>query len=227
MKEIIIDQREPEEMERYFETLTSLTPVRIQITEKTPYPTGDYCSGEIMFERKTVTDFDSSVLDDSIFEQCQKMRIWMNENPKRIARLYIIGRLGHYNEYAKISFEQRIGAIESISSRYGIQIITMDDEIQMVIAIQKVIKSWHENKIGVGRPFKFTKAKDITLLEHTLGGIGGIGKDTVGKIMNGISATKIFKFCNDIVDNEGMLVDIKHIGPTTAKKIKEELGING
>ena len=39
---ITIDEREPDNMEELFETFTSFETERIQITEKTDYPTGDF-----------------------------------------------------------------------------------------------------------------------------------------------------------------------------------------
>lgn len=231
---IIIDEREPDNMEELFETFTSFETERIQITEKTEYPTGDYGYKDlILIERKTVSDLDSSFITNHIWEQMQKMRIWASQDLKRKIRLYIIGDLGAYNEHAKVTFEQRIGALESISNRYGISIFVVQTEIQMVIAIGKMCRMLDEGKMGVGREFQFLPAKNITLLEHLLGGINGIGKDRVKKIMDYIKQEydhvadffKPYDFIKALESGAIELTDIKGIGPKMNERIKIKLGV--
>ena len=208
---IIIDEREPDNMEDLFELFTSFETERIQITEKTDYPTGDYGYRDlILIERKTIADLDSSFLTNHIWEQMQKMRIWANQDLKRRVRLYIIGDLGIYNEHAQITFEQRIGALESISDRYGISIFVVQTEIQMVVAIGKMCRMLDEGKMGVGREFQFFPAKNITLLEHLLGGIDGINKGRV-KIM--------MKYINEEYSGEGEVTTLEFLEALRAESL--------
>ena len=231
---ITIDEREPANMEELFETFTSFETERIQITEKTDYPTGDYGYRDlILVERKTIADLDSSFLTNHIWEQMQKMRIWANQDLKRRVRLYIIGDLGIYNEHAQITFEQRIGALESISDRYGISIFVVQTEIQMVVAIGKMCRMLDEGKMGVGREFQFLPAKNITLLEYLLGGINGIGKDRVKNIMKYVNESYTgdndnitpYEFLKGVDEGFLRLIEADKIGKKLDEKIKFETGV--
>lgn len=233
MNIITIDKREPDGMEELFETFTSFKLERKMITEDTDYPTGDYCyKGKILIERKTIQDFDSSFLSNHIWEQCQKMRIWANQDLTRVVRLYIVGDLGVYNEHSGITFEQRMGAIESIAGRYNITVVTPQSETQMVVAIGKMCRMLDEGKMGIGREFQFLPAKNITLLEHLLGGINGIGKDRVKNIMEYINESyfkddeiTVWKFLNALHDEILILPEIDGIGPKLDEKIKFKTGV--
>jgi ERCC4-type nuclease len=64
---IVVDHREPADI------VARLEELRVPVSVKQIYP-GDYVVGEVAVERKTVSDFFSSLIKGRLFEQVQRLR---------------------------------------------------------------------------------------------------------------------------------------------------------
>ena len=64
---IVVDHREPADI------VARLEELRVPVSVKQIYP-GDYVVGEVAVERKTVSDFFSSLIKQRLFEQVQRLR---------------------------------------------------------------------------------------------------------------------------------------------------------
>ncbi len=207
----------------------------IHITEKLKI-SGDYyykCDhGELLIERKQMSDLDGSIKKENVFSQSQKMALWVQAKSKRYASIKTIGDNCQENKKANINYANRIGACEAIQSGTGIPVNNYSCDDGFIWSIYKNIRSLEEGKFGIFRTIDLFKYKfpDIDLKNNNLKSIYtdilrrlGATKKQAEKIVD----TYHIMAWNDlgILEERSNLTDIPRLGPKTADKIHKRMGI--
>lgn len=178
--------------------------VKVSITS---LPCGDFLVGnEIVIERKSHSDFVSSIIDGRIFNQIKRMK----KNFKRII-LIIEG----FSE-RKINENALKGAIATLLLDEKISIVNTLNPIDTAKTI-----AWIAKKFGAKGKYAsikiLKKGREIKeIQEKIVGSLPGIGTKTAKKLLKHFKNIK-----NILLASESKLQKIKGIGKETAKKIKE------
>lgn len=145
---ILVDSREPQ-------TIFNLLD-RFNIEyEKTKLDVGDFLSGDVCIERKTIADFVTSLRGGHL----QKQLLQMGENYKR-NYLIISGDFKslHFNPHIKNwTINHHIGALASINVRYNTKVIQVANDSQLVQMVEKINKKSHDGKIVTIRDTELMK----------------------------------------------------------------------
>lgn len=179
--------------------------------EKTYLEVGDVVCGNICIERKDAGDFVGSVMDGRLKEQAAKM--FMNFKHK-----YIIIEGNPFKTNSQIHHNALIGMMASLSAKYGIHILNVENQNQFVYACYSLV-----NKHVLQEEFnpethsmlkhKITDEEIIVAMLHQ---IPGLGYDKA-KAIAGLYGNSLKRIMNDI--NYGDLIVLNGIGKKTAEKI--------
>jgi len=149
---LILDTREPEKIENYIKKLN------IEY-KKEALPIGDFVCKEkdIVIERKTIEDFAHSIRSGHLTKQLLQMQ----ENFSR-CYLLISGSLkdSYFKGLSGWTVEHHVGSLCSIAVRYNIKILILDNDKQLISAVNKII-----NKTDDGR---ILNIKDTSLLKNCM-----------------------------------------------------------
>ena len=202
---IIIDKRE-----RNSNVIDGLKKKGFEIEIKT-LPVGDYIlSNRVCIERKTISDFESSLISGRLFDQIKRA--------KEAYEFPIVLIEGTADEF-RLNLKSIIGAIVSIYTEYRVQVIFCFDVFESVGIIAKIIereqiKKYNEPSLKGG-----TKAyTDNQFKEHIVGNIPGIGPKLARQLL--LKFRNIRNIANADVDE---LTKIEKIGKIKAQKIQEIL----
>ncbi len=158
---VIVDQRE-----RNVELLDSLCEFGIEAGIDT-LDIGDYLiSDRLCIERKTVPDFEKSIIDGRLFDQLDRM--------KKAYELPIVVLEGDLSEF-KLKHNVINGAIISVYIRYGIPIITSNSPQDTASIILTMAK---QEQNGLREPTRKNGRKafsDTEYMENVMANVPGIG----------------------------------------------------
>lgn len=230
---LVIDNSEPLRIADQFQNLKYNVEI-LDITKKLEM-SGDYyflCAhGEILIERKTITDFDGSMSNGHIFDQAERMAEWIKNGENRLGYIVTIGDTNFYNEFASINSTSRIGAMGSIMMRYGIPVCNVTTETDFVWLIHKLCRSLNEGKKGEYRttdlfaynnPDQKITGDPRTFFIGCFRLIPGISHEKSTAIVDEL----VIESANDLILlNYLDLIAIDGIGPMTANKILDFWGI--
>ena len=245
IKEIFVDTAEPKFIDMLLEE-KGFTVIRSRIL-----PSGDFAFGTqfikqkddsknnvhikkgVIIERKEVSDFDSSFSNNDVrfWKQLQAMQ---EISCDEIRCFYaVVGDMSKYNAYANISPKQRVAAMTSAMDRYpNVQITNFMSgndkyhETQMFIDyIDKLYKSYFENKFNVGRTIGFKKSQHKSFDEYVLSGISGISLERASDILQHFDVK--YSLIPKDPTNVSNLMGVKGIGAKSSLNIKKELKIDG
>lgn len=196
---------------------------------------GDYyfeCSnGELLVERKSMADFDASMVNGHLFDQAMRMTEWCQSEPNRIAFIKTIGVTNEFNEHANVNYTSRIGAMNSIMIRYGLPVSNYTTEPDFCWAVNKLCRSLYEGKKGKFRTTDLFEYKhpDINLKSNDPNEIfinnfriWGATKIQAEKIVDILIIESVNDLINITYDD---LIVIKGIGDKTVIKILNRMGI--
>lgn len=204
---VIIDSRE-----RNMDLIGALEAVGIDIEFKTAQ-VGDYIISErICVERKTVSDFESSIMNGRLFDQVKRLR----ENYE-LPLLILEGD----SEYFRLKSSIINGAIAAIYIDYGIGVLHTNDakntaEIIASIAKREQNGSDREPKLKGGAR-SYTREQ---FQEHIVGNIPGIGPKLSRALLGRFGSVR--KIANASVDE---LMEVDKIGKKKAEGIYATLGM--
>lgn len=174
-------------------------------------PVADYLlSKRVAVERKTASDFLSSMVDGRLFRQMGELK----ENFKM--PLLILEGNGLFNGERKIHPNAIRGALVSISLDYGIPIIKTESPLEtseMLLAIAKREQLDRKKSVSIrGRK----KAKSLNhYQEYLVAGLPKINTQTARKLLKHFgSPEKIF------AASEGELRQVDGVGPKLARRIR-------
>ena len=158
---VIVDQRE-----RNVELLDSLCDFGIEASIDT-LDIGDYLiSDRLCIERKTVPDFEKSIIDGRLFDQIERM--------KKAYELPIIVLEGDSSEF-KLKHNVINGAIISVYIRYGIPVITSNSPQDTASIILTMAK---QEQNGLREPTRKNGRRafsDAEYMENVIANVPGIG----------------------------------------------------
>lgn len=201
---IIVDNRE-----RNLDILEGLSGSGI-LLNFTQLPVGDYILSERMcVERKTVHDFESSIINSRIFDQMERLN--------RTFKKPILLIEGDESE-SMMNPNMSLGAIISIYGEYNVQVIRSKDAAETVSILARLAEREQEEKREPriqGSKRAFSNAQWQLLI---LGSIPGIGPKLARSL---ISHFKTIRNVVSAEPDELMVVD--KIGEKKAEKIYEIL----
>lgn len=153
---LYFDTREPPIKKDEFEKLGYIVE-QVDLQRKLGH--GDYYykndGYELLFERKSSSDFDGSMVDNSLFYQAEQMNRWLRQKTVRFRLAYVlmVGTTNQYNEYANVMAVGRVGAMASVMARYyPIPVTPLTVELDFNWFIHKTIRCAKEDTFGDYRP---------------------------------------------------------------------------
>ncbi len=201
---IIVDKRE-----RNLEILEGLSGSGMQITFA-QLPVGDYVlSDRMCVERKTVRDFESSMVNARLFDQLERLN-----NGFRKPILLLEGEDSEFMMNPNVI----LGAIISIYSDYNVQVMRTKDSVETVTLLARLAEREQEGK---REPRMLGSKKAYTNLQWQvliLSSIPGIGPKLARSLI------KHFKTVKRVMSAEpDELMEVEKIGDKKASKIYEIL----
>ena len=198
---MLIDNRE-----RNAEIMDSLASFNVEMSFA-QLPVGDYIiSDRMCIERKTVQDFESSIIDARLFDQATRLRDAFD-----LPVIIIEGRL----EDCYVSRHAILGTILALYTDYNIQVINSADPSETSYILSKFAE--REKLIERRLPRIAGRKKAYTMYQHQLlilESVPGIGPETAKKLISHFSSVK--NVCNADVDE---LMKIDKIGSKKAELI--------
>jgi len=173
-----------------------------------PLETGDFvCSDRLVIERKSHSDFVSSIIDGRIFDQAKRMRDNF-EKP-----IFIIEGTSNRN----ITANSMKATIASLAVNYGVSIISTKNKTDTALTIFWLAKkeqheSDRELSVRVGKRPKNKKK----LQEQIVCGLPGISNVICRRLLDEFGTVE-----NVFSANEEELMKVEGIGKTMASKIRD------
>jgi ERCC4-type nuclease len=200
---IIVDNRE-----RNMEILEGLSGSGLQL-EFAQLPVGDYIISERMcVERKTVHDFESSIINARIFDQLDRL-----SRDFRKPMLLLEGDDAEFTMHKNVV----LGAILSIYGDFNVQVIRSNDVFDTVSILARLAEREQEGKVreprivGTKRAFTSTQWQVVILSS-----IPGVGPKLA------VSLIRHFKTLKNVLSAEPKeLMEVEKIGKKKAERIYE------
>ena len=197
---VIVDQRE-----RNVELLDSLCDFGIEASIDT-LDIGDYLiSDRLCIERKTVPDFEKSIIDGRLFDQIDRM--------KKAYELPIIVLEGDPSEF-RLKHNVINGSIVSIYIRYGIPVITSNSPQDTASIILTMAK---QEQNGLREPTRKNGRRafsDTEYMENVIANVPGIGPKLARLLLKHFGSIEAIA-CADVKD----LCKVDKIGKKKAESI--------
>jgi len=168
---------------------------------------GDYVISErAIIERKTRSDFESSIIDGRMFDQAIKLK----ETYERV--IYIIeGK----NFEGRINRGALLGAVSSLILDFGFSVFFTPDEkgtVELIIALAKREQADAKNHILIKKP---KKSEDLDVqLVYTLASFPMLGEKAANNLLEQFGTIE-----NIVNSNEQKLSETKGISPKRAREI--------
>lgn len=209
---IEIDNREPNIIKEYFNTLS--TNNKVIISKFKNLEQGDFIIRDsdenvlLIIERKTINDLLSSVKDSRYSEQSERYS-QLNISSNKI--VYIIE--GNYENFEKntIEFKTIYSCIYSLNYNKGYTILFTISINSTCIIIEEYLKRLIENKISSNLKLNLVKKQSITkenINNYMLNLVPGIGLQTAKEILNYYDG-KIYNLISSIKKDDDALNNIK------------------
>ncbi len=198
---VIIDSRE-----RNAKLISSIEELGVDIELKT-VDVGDYViSDRVCIERKTIQDFESSIINGRLFDQVIRL--------KDNYQFPILMLEGDY-DYFRLNRNVINGAIAAIYIEYGIPVICTYDELSSADMIASIAR--HEQRDGIREPSLKGGARAYTreqFQEYVIGNLPGVGPKLAKSLL------KHFKSVRNIANAKPEeLMEVEKIGEKKAEHI--------
>lgn len=204
---VIVDSRE-----RNIEVMDSLASLNINISVKT-LPVGDYViSDRVCIERKTVSDFESSLMNGRLFDQLKRAKEYY-ESPILVIE-------GSSEEF-RLANNVIIGTIASLYIDMNIQLVFSTGpkntaEIIAAFAKHEQYKNKREPSLKGGIK-AYTNAQ---YQEYVIGGLPGVGPKIAKALLSHFGSIK--NIANAQIEE---LTSVDKIGKKKAQKIHDTLNL--
>ena len=201
---VIVDNRE-----RNAELLSELESLGVALTVET-LPVGDYVvSDRVCIERKTVGDFESSIVTGRLFEQAQRLSE-AYERP-------IIIIEGDREEF-RMKGPVISGAIASLYIDYDIPVIETRSARESAEMIKYISKHEQEGRTRTpsvkGGARSFTRSQ---FMERVVGNMPGVGMDTARKLLQHFGSVQGIALAS-----EKELMEVENVGRRGRRRIRAD-----
>ncbi|MGC8495726.1 MAG: ERCC4 domain-containing protein [Candidatus Micrarchaeia archaeon] len=171
---------------------------------------GDYLlSDRLCIERKTVADFESSIIDGRLFDQIKRLK-----EAYEFPLLVIEG-----NEEYKLKQSVINGAIAAIYIEYGIVCIFVASRQEFVEIVANLAKHEQDQPLSEGSLKKGSKAYTKSQFQElVIGGVPGIGPKLAKQLLRHFGS--INRIANASVEE---LMQVEKIGRKKAETIRDTL----
>lgn len=215
MTSFIIDSREPKTIQDVMVEAFEREGILTEIQE---LPEGDFKYDNIIFERKEINDFVSSIKDGRYKSQKRKLLVKQNEG---YHIYYLIhGQPRDLAEENQLSKKAIAGAIASLNE-YGIHTLMCNRyDLEMLFQLMfGVIRKYNEERVV--EPV-YVQPDNASWTVKALMCITGIGRETAENIAEHIPHLSIF-YRSKRSDIRKTLLDVKGVGTKTADNILNEV----
>ena len=141
-------------------------------------PTGDYMSGNIIIEYKTLRNFISDIQSEHIFQQAQDMSV----NSEYQSYILISGSINDLWRYGLgISTNAVSGAVASLTVRWNIPVMFLGSKLNTVKTMTYMFQKAHDNKPA----YIFPVRKKITYDDYYINylqSLPGVGEKTAAAL---------------------------------------------
>ena len=214
-KKLIIDSREPQTIK---EVISESFENEGILTEINELQQGDFKYDNIIFERKEINDFVSSIKDGRYKSQKRKLLIKQNEG----YHVYVIihGQPRDLADENYLSKKAIAGAIASLNE-YGIHTLMCNRyDLEMIFQLMYgVIRKYNEERVV--EPV-YIQPDNASWTVKALMCISGVGRETAESIVKHIPHLSIF-YKSKRSDMRKSLLDVKGVGTKTADNILNEI----
>lgn len=212
---LIIDSREPKTIK---EVMTEAFEREGIVTEVQELPEGDFKYDNIIFERKEINDFVSSIKDGRY--KSQKRKLLLKQNEGYHVYYLIHGQPRDLAEENQLSKKAIAGAIASLNE-YGIHTLMCNRyDLEMLFQLMfGVIRKYNEERVV--EPV-YVQPDNASWTVKALMCITGIGRETAENIAEHIPHLSIF-YRSKRSDIRKTLLDVKGVGTKTADNILNEV----
>lgn len=215
MTSFIIDSREPKTIQDVMAEAFEREGILTEIQE---LPEGDFKYDNIIFERKEINDFVSSIKDGRYKSQKRKLLIKQNEG----YHIYFIihGQPRDLDEHNQLSKKAIAGAIASLNE-YGIHTLMCNRfDLEMVFQLMYgVIRKYNEDRVVTP---VYVQPDNASFTVKCLMCITGVGRETAESIAEHLPHLSIF-YRSKREDLRKALLDVRGVGSKTADKILDEM----
>jgi len=176
---IVADYREKNSL-----VFSELTTLGCEIESK-PLPVADFVINDIAIERKTVSDFISSVINKRIFKQLEEIK----QYPNYLLIVEGIEEQELYNDSGEgVSGNAMRGMILSIVLKYQIPLIFTKDQKDTALFLYILAKKHDKNHFSLKATKRATSAKEQK--QYIIEGFPGIGPANAKKLLKKFKTIK-------------------------------------
>lgn len=211
---IVVDTREPMSIKSYAQTFFK-GKYHLEVKE---LPEGDIKCDNIIFERKRIDDFISSITDGRF--KSQKRKLLQKQQEGYHCYVIIQGEYQDLDDTHILPKKAVAGAIASLNE-YGIHTIHVGlyDLELMFEVIDGVIRKYNEEKVC---PEVFVEPEGLTWTQKALACINGVGVETAKNITKVVPHLHRF-YEADYETNKDLLIEVEGVGVKTSERILKEL----
>ena len=129
---ILVDDREPGSMGLLFDSMGVKW-------EKRRLVTGDYVSGDVCIERKTIDDMCGSIVDGRLKRQVERMK-----QEFKFVYVLVSGKIA--DRKSEVHENCILGKIVSLLVKDGVSVLCLDDDVQMAYVMKRIFERHGEVK---------------------------------------------------------------------------------
>lgn len=210
--EVVIDSNEATQKPKLVEVLALHED--IEDYEIKPLKEGDFIIDNCMFERKTPSDFASSLQEGRLRDQVERMA-----GRGEIPFILIEGNMEDFDnlEHTDIPPKSLRGMDASIELRNNIS-VKYCSKIELLADIAVRLARKEKEEVSVTQTRQTDAVKDTTFLERVFLSIEGIGPKTAE------SLSQQFESLSDAIEADSVIFEsVEGVGPETSKKIISSL----
>jgi len=213
MVNVVVDSREP--LEELIPHLTRHDEVEEFIVEQ--LPTGDLVIEGVVFERKTPSDYASSITDedDHLKGQVERMADAYDH-----AYVLLEGNMSEFEQlsHTRMDANSLRGFAASLTARHGVPVIPCSDSASLVDYAIRQARKHIEEPSSSGLRVKSSVESSEPVVKRMYGCISGVGADTAA------SLHLQFPSLQDALNaSVGEFETIGGVGPKTAQNIHDAL----
>lgn len=196
---VVVDTREPKDVDAY------LTKFGCRVKRGT-LTRGDYATQHVVIERKSLADFEQSLITKRIWKQMDKL-----SQDSRVK--FLVLHDGLQPKY--VDLNPFLGALVSISARYDVHIITTHNKASALYVISRIVEKGYRGKLC--KP-KILRTPARNKVQHTAQ-VLHVSENVARELLARFGSLKRILLAPDkeILKTPG-------VGPATLKRIRELVG---